>query len=468
MTRWIVPAFTMAVWPCGATIGADLNGRVLEMYSGQPVEEARLAFRPLSRGGQEATADTGEDGRFQVKAFVAGRYRVDAARVGYAASTLYFDYADGAAVVVRLARLGAIQGSVTNAAGEPISGASVFPSSPWLRRLAVRTDDRGRYRLFNLPPGDHAVAAVHAGAVASAGGSSSRGDLVLPGGPAFAIEGRVEPHPEAGSMLVTAAQSGVSLAQALTAKAGRFRIEGLRQGRYEIYAAGPTDLRLNGGFGGLLLADPKFGRTEVTVISQDQRDVQIATQAGATAAFRLTGRGQMDESGLCGDTATLSLTALEAWGARVDRKAAVKAGADAPVNGLAPARYRVSLAGLPDSCYYLGEAVLDFSAGVPARVELPRGRGATLSGRTAGAGYIVLLQPEAAEEGDAAFIMVAADREGRFSLESLRPGTYRTLAVPAREWSSPEWRPEAGQMTALQLVRGTTNLELSAPPARTR
>ncbi|MFN7972813.1 MAG: TonB-dependent receptor [Acidobacteriota bacterium] len=65
----------------------------------------------------------------------------------------------------RAATTGSLQGSITDAAGRPVVGASVTLRSAYLidRERSMATDEVGAYRFLGLPPGDYDVMVAHAG-----------------------------------------------------------------------------------------------------------------------------------------------------------------------------------------------------------------------------------------------------------------------------------------------------------------
>jgi hypothetical protein len=300
-------------------------------------------------------------------------------------------------------------------------------------------------------------------------------NLTVTSGLAHSIEGHIDPIQGGGAVLVTLTpqdQSGIAGAQTLMDNNGRFRFDRVQPGSYYVFAAGPSDSRLNGGFGGLLGQDPFFGRAEVSVTSQDEKDLSVSMQSGLTVAFRLGGVDQTAKSAACASSAALQLTAIDAWGAQIDRKVEVNAKSATTISGVVPARYRVTLNGLPRSCYYFGAPVLDFTASVPETGVLKLAPGASIEGRLVTAGrdkpsdFIVLLWPEAPADGEPVSLMVVPNSEGLFSAEALRPGSYRILATSLSEWAGSQWKPDVGRMMQLQLTPGVTKLDLPLPISR--
>lgn len=169
--------------PSGAQDGAaSISGRIVDASTGQPLARASVtAFNPTATGpaARAVEARTDADGRYVIRALAPGAYHVTASRSGHlqrqygqaGRSTL------GRRVVVRagaqvtgidvaLLRGGVITGLVTDVAGEPLPGVSVLalaavPRGRQTHALfqQMQTDDRGRFRMHGLPPGEYLVAA---------------------------------------------------------------------------------------------------------------------------------------------------------------------------------------------------------------------------------------------------------------------------------------------------------------------
>jgi hypothetical protein len=186
-----------AVW-CGthaAAVGGQAPGRdpaaprvetssisgivVLDGPSAAPVRRATVTVS--SREPALAlTAVTDDQGRFRAAPLPAGRFTASAAKAGYVPTTSVsalastITVAEGqhvSNVTVRLARGAVITGRVLDQYGLPVVSAGVTVAE--LRRVGrqtttrpvrtagpggIRTDDRGVYRAFGLPPGSYVVA----------------------------------------------------------------------------------------------------------------------------------------------------------------------------------------------------------------------------------------------------------------------------------------------------------------------
>lgn len=199
------------VLACGWTIAAQnaqppippgpntLFGRVVDSTTGAPIGGAQVTLMGYSGPsdipsmafygrGLPASADTSEprglitngDGDFLFGQLPAGRYAVFVTAFGYlmsgyqAATTAspvhLIDVTDNARatpIVVRLVKGGSISGTVLDDRGDPIVDAPVQAfarSGPdlWPIGSGARTDDRGVYRLAQLPPDRYVVGVVTA------------------------------------------------------------------------------------------------------------------------------------------------------------------------------------------------------------------------------------------------------------------------------------------------------------------
>ncbi|MDX2030709.1 MAG: carboxypeptidase regulatory-like domain-containing protein [Blastocatellia bacterium] len=157
---------------------ASISGRVT--LNGAPTRGVKVSLVPGPYGSAKTpgrqSARTDDDGRFEFKGLAAGRYGILVASYVYVSEDLFSQSARpfklctvtaGEALAgqdLRLVRGGAITGRVTLADGRPAiaerltlsyvdaSGKSIDYSHD-LNSDARRTDDRGVYRIFGLPPG---------------------------------------------------------------------------------------------------------------------------------------------------------------------------------------------------------------------------------------------------------------------------------------------------------------------------
>jgi hypothetical protein len=181
MTPAAAPQRQPAAPPAAGT--ALLAGQVVDPGTGKPVPEAlvTLWFDGMMDAGPRIMADA--QGRFVFVNAPAGRYRIEGRKFGFLSgyhgqrtpngNSAPVDLADGQILtdlVVPAWKTGAITGTVTDEAGEPVVGVRVnsfrkgislgevrlVPYDPF--NITATTDDRGLYRLSNLPPGEYTVA----------------------------------------------------------------------------------------------------------------------------------------------------------------------------------------------------------------------------------------------------------------------------------------------------------------------
>lgn len=166
-----------------------IAGRVFDITTGEPVAGVTVSMsRPLSAPPRPApgsppsppgpgsiptptTVQTDSQGRFAFSSLTSGRYSLRVQQAGYApVRTALVNLAAAehvADVILRAGRHGSIAGTVRDDAGDAIVGISVRTFNR--RSLGVRpvlfprgnavTDDRGQFRIGDLPAGDYLVCA---------------------------------------------------------------------------------------------------------------------------------------------------------------------------------------------------------------------------------------------------------------------------------------------------------------------
>jgi hypothetical protein len=158
----------------------SISGRVTSADTGAPIQRAQVMLSGES-GQRVAVTDLG--GRYGFSKLPAGRYSLVAVpspnRAGYQSSPYGgapateiargkpIELADGQRlenIDITLLRTGVIAGRVTHIDGQPAAGIQVnaLQIRPGRDPAAIGhadTDDLGRFRLFNLPPGDYMVMA---------------------------------------------------------------------------------------------------------------------------------------------------------------------------------------------------------------------------------------------------------------------------------------------------------------------
>jgi hypothetical protein len=143
--------------------GVSLTGRVTT-GSGTDVRPVRRAKVTLTGPGLPAprVTDTDTKGAYRFDRLPAGEYNVTVQKAGF----VKLDADAPADATLTMVRGGAIEGVVTDAAGDPLMNVAVSalqPQPDGARPKPVtqsRTDDLGRYRLHSLAAGDYYVEAA--------------------------------------------------------------------------------------------------------------------------------------------------------------------------------------------------------------------------------------------------------------------------------------------------------------------
>ncbi len=163
-----------------------IRGTVVASDTEGALNKATLVLR-LAEGGrreeQPLTAKTNERGEYQFKNVKPAKYNLTASRNGYVRQTygqkqsepmMMFGFSAGTPILVRpgetlsqidfkLIRGGVVEGRVLDQDNEPLSRVMVqmgrYSNVQGKRRLVPagmgQTDDRGYYRLFDIPPGNY-------------------------------------------------------------------------------------------------------------------------------------------------------------------------------------------------------------------------------------------------------------------------------------------------------------------------
>lgn len=145
-----------------------ISGRVLA--DGQPAVNA-VVTASTSGAMLPRSATTDEEGNFQINGLATAAYLVRASLPGYVTMPLPGQTGEqqrirvGESITLHMLKGSAITGKVFNAQGEAIPGLSIVAlrlrdetgrfGSP--ETFTRRTDDRGVYRIFGLPPGSYLV-----------------------------------------------------------------------------------------------------------------------------------------------------------------------------------------------------------------------------------------------------------------------------------------------------------------------
>jgi protocatechuate 3,4-dioxygenase beta subunit len=487
---------------------ATLDGRVVEDHSGNPLASIEVKVYRTGQKTLAAHLETDGSGRFHAENLPDGEYRIDASKPNYIGSSMEMKGV-GSDVQIRLVHCGVISGQVLDGQGHPVLGASVYvlvksagDTPPRLLRTngraadysMERVDERGRYRMHGLPPGEYAVAVTYGASTAMFGMSggaepSSIGSGVqlyptnqrpqffpVTGGEQYpnidfavlpstlhSIKGSVKlPDPKSRYWLalIAADQPSIATAVAETDRDGSFSFEGVASGVYTLVASGPIR-----GYGGKGVVDrpPYFARMPVNV-AMDVEGVAVSVQPARAVPFVLRPSGPG-----CPSTAQIRVRAIEDFAVHLDKSGDINAEKETPIPDLAPARCQVFASNLGESCFQPSIPLLDLSGGLPgAPVAVPVTSVGAIQGKLAGATdptkFSVALIAAEPDSGSPPVRVVLPDSTGRFSFGGLRPGRYRLAVQGAGEASKGRWVTDPKRMIEFQIPAGApTEIELPAP-----
>jgi len=331
-----------------ATGTGRIAGVVTDGTSGKPIAGARMLLVPVE--GQRLTnwTRTNAKGQFEYTSLQARRYtlRFEAdrfvtlefgqTRPGETGTQIQLADGEQFRADMKLPRASALEGALLDEFGEPAPGVLVQLAQrqyaagrtrlmPVAGRIVTSpTDDRGHYRVSNLPPGDYHVAAL-SGAYTDADASGGFAPTYYPGttdagaatpiavafgadttGITFALapartlsvsgtmvdaEGR--PVSGRGTFWLATPdrlqRMDFNLARGVTAPDGTFRLRHVPQGSYTLqgFAPPPPGYQGPGNLGAM-----SFGWLSITVGETDLEGVVLKTTAGRS----LRGKFVMDDS----------------------------------------------------------------------------------------------------------------------------------------------------------------------------
>ena len=315
---------------------AVIKGQVMAGGTGAPVRRAQVRAMSMEARGGGVTSTDG-NGSFEIRDLPAGRYTVTVTKGGFAQAQFGqrrpgdmgtpIVLADGQTaekVNFVLSRGGVISGTVVDDGGEPVAGTQVaamrFQFMGGARRLVPagaeggsdRTDDRGGFRLYGLPPGDYYITASNRNnTFMMAGVTNTEQDgfapTYYPGTPNVneatrvsikagqemsganfalivarmarvrgrALNSRGEPTSGSMAMLAPAERIGVTMSMnsAHVGADGSFEFANVAPGRYNLQVRPP----------GMVTAGGEFVVMPLTVANDDVENLLVITHAGAIA-----------------------------------------------------------------------------------------------------------------------------------------------------------------------------------------
>jgi hypothetical protein len=438
-----------------------IEGTVFEDHSGAPLQAALVRVSGAD-GVVLREAESGRDGRFLVEGLAAGEYflaitKANFMRLEVRASARSARVPDGApSSVFRLIRYGVLAGRVVPAQTGGVVLIERIADGMVPRTSVASTNRDGEYRFFNIAPGRYVL-----GKTTISGGTAAQRGLVLhpnnnrpreftfyggeeylnedvqvPQGPSFAIAGRVQ-QPPAGTnsshmvLLVSPDYPTLRIANSpASAATGVFRFENMLPGTYDLLVS---------GFAPREGVPAQFGRTQVSVISQDLEDIVLTMEAARTAEIVVQTRQES-----CSTDGVVSLTPLELWLSMQTRGVPFSTPTLTRVEGLPPARYRVSARSSRGDC--TAASILDLRPMSPATLALTLTPAAEIRGRVTAAGSplpvnVVLRDLEEARESPVRAVLTRSGVD--FTFGNLSPGRYCIAAYLETDAVS-RWVPQTG------------------------
>ena len=150
------------------------------------------------------------------------------------------------------------------------------------------------------------------------------------------------------------------------------------------------------------------------------------------------------------------LTSLEDWGANLERRTPLSFTGPQTLTRLAPARYRIAVTGLGETCYIPDGTLLDLSAARDASpVAITAVRAGAIHGVLSAAkpmsGVSIVLMD--ITDPSQPVQVALPDAESKFIFGSLRPGRYR-LSAKMPNGPSPRWTDQSAPGLDIEVPGG--------------
>lgn len=519
---------------CGITrliaqgAGASVAGLVVDEATGAPVRKAGVELLRVGEGGMSAQDVTDAQGRFGFSNLPPGKYRLRGEKDGYAPKMLGAKHLGQPGVILTLAEgdarwdlqlaitpFGAITGRVHDGDGDPLEFAQVEilqrgwrrGKLEWQSRGTSGTDERGEYRVQDVPAGEYFVMANELQRRRSGEQYSIYGVQIYPGAdrisqatpvevkagretggidfrlvlrPAVALKGRVQAPPDVPENVPVQVEliprdefrgGWGSLRGAALGKDRAFQLQATDPGPYRLVASvtsggvewrGVTDVEL--AEGGEEVNVPLYrgvnlsGRVTVEGPGAERYKRFNVTISPGDGLHTLSGppRAATDGNG----DFTLKNVVMGIWDLRV---------APIPKGG-----YLKSMK-LGDRDVSTEDMTIAPDTSAPLKIVVST-QGATVTGDVESAGLATGKQAVAflAPEGKFSRVLgfyrrVLADDKGHFEMRGIHPGAYRVFAfeeLGENDWQNPDFlKSFAARGEAVTLEEGRT-AEVKLKPIR--
>lgn len=486
----LLPLFAFCQEPANPPAKASLEGHVVGAVGGEPLRKVRLSLRMNVAGGPQqaragsqvqlmfvsVAAQTDAAGKFVFENLDPGDYQLTARRDGFATETLGaltegkkrepIALAPGdrkSGLVIKMTPHGVIAGRVLDEDGDPIQGVPVstmvYEYTSRGRELvegrSTSTDDRGEYRMYDVPAGKYLLKFAHRGMrLGRPDDAEYYAATFFPGVSEAASAAPFEIKP--GQQL---SGIGITLRKA--------RLATIR-GR----VIAPPNISVNVG---LMISNERG--TSTTSNSIDDKEYRFVLPGLAPGLIYVTGNysfnGQRFSAQLPVDVGSSDINGLELRpgppleipgtiridGQSTERVGQMQVAAQIPgrgatesvrddgtflLRGLGTDRYRIAVNRAP-SLYIksiqwgmtdITTELLDLTASLPQRPELAIVLGAdgaliegkVMNDKEPAEGAVVTLVPTGNRRAPQYFKNASVGANGRFTMRAIAPGSYRVIA----------------------------------------